>query len=119
MGVFPHPLNALEDLRKTLEIGEASPDPKIKLGARRITIDCYKYIMDLCTNAGIVSEAMKLVTKKEDQIDSLQILYEKIEVIEGGTNTTNTTSKSRGKKGNLFAYCCLLFILPFFFLSDL
>jgi IS30 family transposase len=42
------------NLKQTLEIGESSPDPKIKLEARRIAIDCYRYIMDLCTNAGVV-----------------------------------------------------------------
>jgi hypothetical protein len=32
---------------------------------------------------------MKLVTKKEEQINSLQKLDEKIEVLEGGTTTAN------------------------------
>ena len=26
--------------------------------------DCYKYIMDVCTNAGIVGEALKFVQQK-------------------------------------------------------
>jgi hypothetical protein len=77
------------NLKQTLEIGESSPDPKIKLEARRIAIDCYRYIMDLCTNAGVVSEAMKFVTKKEEQINSLQTLDGKVEVLEGGTTTAN------------------------------
>jgi hypothetical protein len=59
------------NLKQTLEIGDASSDPKIKLEARRIAIDCYRYIMDLCTKAGIVSEAMKVVTGKEEQINTL------------------------------------------------
>ena len=50
------------NLKLVLEIGEAAPDPKIKLEARRIANDCYRYIMDLCTNAGIISDAMKYVT---------------------------------------------------------
>jgi hypothetical protein len=77
------------NLKQTLEIGESSPDPKIKLEARRIAIDCYRYIMDLCTNAGVVSEAMKFVTKKEEQINSLQTLDGKVEVLEGETTTAN------------------------------
>ena len=77
------------NLKQTLEIGESSPDPKIKLEARRIAIDCYRYIIDLCTNAGVVSEAMKFVTKKEEQINSLQTLDGKVEVLEGGTTTAN------------------------------
>jgi hypothetical protein len=77
------------NLKQTLEIGESSPDSKIKLEARRITIYCYRYIMDLCTNAGVVSEAMKFVTKKEEQINSLQTLDGKVEVLEGETTTAN------------------------------
>jgi hypothetical protein len=77
------------NLKQTLEIGESSPDPKIKLEARRIAIDCYRYIMDLCTSAAVVSEAMKFVTKKEEQINSLQTLDGKVEVLEGGTTTAN------------------------------
>jgi hypothetical protein len=77
------------NLKQTLEIGESSPDSKIKLEARRIAIDCYRYIMDLCTNAGVVSEAMKFVTKKEEQINSLQTLDGKVEVLEGETTTAN------------------------------
>jgi hypothetical protein len=77
------------NLKQTLEIGDASSDPKIKLEARRIAIDCYRYIMDLCTNAGIVSEAMKVVTRKEEQINTLQMQDEKSEQMatEEGTTT--------------------------------
>jgi hypothetical protein len=62
------------NLKHVLEIGEAASDPKIKLEARRIANDCYRYIMDLCTNARIVSHAMKYVTQKQEQIDTLQKL---------------------------------------------
>jgi hypothetical protein len=54
-----------QNLKQTLEIGEAaSSDPKTKLEARRIANDCCRYIIDLCTNAGIVSDALKYVTQK-------------------------------------------------------
>jgi len=41
------------NLKHILEIGEAALDPKIKLEARRIANDCYRYIMDLykCRNS--------------------------------------------------------------------
>src|SRR5919106_5680063 len=70
------------NLKLVLEIGEAAPDPKIKLEARRIANDCYRYIMDLCTNAGIISDAMKYVTQKQEQIDMLKKLDECIEAAE-------------------------------------
>jgi hypothetical protein len=38
--------------------------------------------MDLTTNAGIVSDAMKYVTQKQEQINTLQKLDERIEEIE-------------------------------------
>ena len=60
------------NLKQVLEIGETASDPKIKLEARRIANDCYRYIMHLCTNAGIVSDALKFVTQKQKQINTLQ-----------------------------------------------
>jgi hypothetical protein len=76
------------NLKQTLEIAEAASDPKIKLEARRIANDCYRYIMDLCTNAGIVSDAIKYVIQKQEQINILQKLDERIEAIEEGEETT-------------------------------
>ena len=43
--------------------------------------------MDLCTNAGIVSDAMKFVNQQIEQIDILHKLGEKIEVVDEGTAT--------------------------------
>ena len=39
-------------------------DPRVKLQARAIANDCYKFILDMTTNAGIVSDALKYVIKK-------------------------------------------------------
>jgi hypothetical protein len=80
------------NLKQTLEIAENTSDPKIKLEARRIANDCYRYIMDLCTNAGIVNEALKFVTQKQQQIDTLKKIDERINneaVEEETTETTN------------------------------
>ena len=76
------------NLKQTLEIAETASDPKVKLQARAIANDCYRYIMDLCTNAGIVSDALKFVTQKKDQIDTMQKLDKKIEEIDE-ERTTN------------------------------
>ena len=70
------------NLKQTLEIAESTSDPKIKLEARRIANDCYRYIMDLCTNAGIVNDAIKYVISKQEQINTLQKVDERIEAME-------------------------------------
>jgi hypothetical protein len=48
------------NLKQTLEIGDSvASDPKTKLQAAAIANECYRYIMDLCTNARIISDALK------------------------------------------------------------
>jgi hypothetical protein len=69
-------------LKQTFEISEISPDPKIKLEAMRIANDCYRYIMDLTTNGAIVTDAIKYVTQKQELIDTLHKLDERIEAAE-------------------------------------
>jgi DNA-binding transcriptional regulator LsrR (DeoR family) len=76
------------NLKQTLEIRDSASDPKTKLQAAAIANDCYRYIMDLCTNAGIVSDALKFVQRKKEQLDTLQKIDERIEEIEE-EKTTN------------------------------
>ena len=45
------------NLKHVLEIAETAADPKVKLQARALANDCYKYIMDLTTNGAIVTDA--------------------------------------------------------------
>jgi hypothetical protein len=67
-----------QNLRHTLEIAETVADPRVKLQARSISNDCYHSIMDLCTNAGIVSDAIKFMEKKREQLNTLQKIDERI-----------------------------------------
>lgn len=62
--------------------------------------------MDLCTNAGIISDAMKFVTKKREQIVTLHKLDEKIDTIEEETTaTTNVqTAYSNSKPQYTLSY---------------
>jgi hypothetical protein len=76
------------NLKQTLEIRDTASDPKTKLQAAAIANDCYRYIMDLCTNAEIVSDALKFVTHKKEQLDTLQKIDERIEELEE-EKTTN------------------------------
>ena len=74
------------NLKETLEIANTETDPRIKLQARAIVSDCYKFILDMSTNAGIVSNALKYVTEQKEHLESLQKLDE-IEEEEEETTT--------------------------------
>jgi hypothetical protein len=56
------------NLKQTLEIGEQSPDLRIKLEAKRIANECYKYIMDLLTNRDTVRDYVKYLDDKVDRL---------------------------------------------------
>jgi IS30 family transposase len=75
------------NLKHVLEIAESAADPKTKLQALAIANDCYKYIMDLTTNGVVVTDAIKYVNQKQEQIDTLHKLDERIEAAEEETTT--------------------------------
>ena len=58
------------NLKQTLDIAETATDPKIKLQARAIANDCYKYIMDLTTNGVVITDAIKYVQGKMDHLNT-------------------------------------------------
>jgi hypothetical protein len=76
------------NLKQTLEIAETTVDPRVKLQARAIANDCYRYIMDLCNNAGIVSDALKFVERKKEQLATLQKIDERTEETEEEKTTS-------------------------------
>ena len=61
-----------QTLKRVIEIGNTVSDPKVKLEAKRIAMDCYRHVMDLCANAGIVSDALKFVNQSNEKIDSMR-----------------------------------------------
>ncbi len=66
--------------------------PRVKLQARAIANDCYKYIMDLTTNGVVVTDALKFVERKTEQVSTLQKIDQRIEATEeeiGEETTTN------------------------------
>jgi hypothetical protein len=80
------------NLKQTLEIAETVSDPRVKLQARAIANDCYKYIMDLTTNGVVVTDALKFVERKTEQVSTLQKIDQRIETTEeeiGEETTTN------------------------------
>ena len=80
-----------QNLKHVLEIAETATDTKTKLQSRVIANDCYKFIMEMSTNAGIVSDALKFVNQSKQKINTMQKIDERIEAIdeEDTTPTTN------------------------------
>ena len=62
----------LLNLKHVLEIADTVADPKTKLQARAIANDCYRFILEMSTNAGIVSDALKFVTQSEQKINTMR-----------------------------------------------
>jgi hypothetical protein len=80
------------NLKETLEIAATSSGPRVKLQARAIVSDCYKFILDMSTNAGVISDAMKYVQQKTAEVSTLttlQKLREGIDAAEGEETTTS------------------------------
>jgi hypothetical protein len=75
------------NLKQTLEICDSASDPRVKLQAVTIANDCYKFILDMTTNAGIVSDALKHVERKKEQLNTLKKIDDKIDVLEVETTT--------------------------------
>jgi len=78
-----------------LEIAEEVSDPRIKLDAIRVANECYKIIMDLCSNASVVEQALKFVQQKTEQLDKIQtikMLDERIEASEEERVEEETTA---------------------------
>ena len=61
-----------QNLKHVLEIAETSSGPRVKLEARRIANDCYRYIMDLTTNGIVVTDAIKYVQGKMDHLNTAE-----------------------------------------------
>ena len=75
------------NLKETLEIANTVTDPRVKLQARAIVSDCYKFILDMSTNAGVVSDALKYVTHQKEQVNELQKLEEQLTEEEATTTS--------------------------------
>jgi predicted transcriptional regulator len=61
------------NLRRVLEIADSTADPRLKLQASSIANECYRDIMDLCTNAGIVSDALNFIERKTEKLVSASV----------------------------------------------
>ena len=61
-----------------------------KLQARAIANDCYKFILDMSTNAGIVSDTLKYVTQQKEQLNTLQKIDDKLDELAEPEQETTT-----------------------------
>jgi hypothetical protein len=80
------------NLKETLEIANSVTDPRVKLQARAIVSDCYKFILDMSTKARVISDALKFVQEKTEEVSTLttlQKLGERIDSAEGEETTAN------------------------------
>jgi transposase len=92
------------NLKQTLEIAETAADPKIKLQARAIANDCYKYIMDLTTNGVVITDAIKYVQGKMDHLNKtekalLQDIKEKEHKTDGEVVEPETEAEEKTTNG--------------------
>jgi hypothetical protein len=68
-----------------LEIRESVLDLKIKLEAIRIANECYKFTTEISTSGVVISDAIKFVTRQQEQIEKIEtarLLDKRIEAIE-------------------------------------
>ena len=83
--------NAMTGINQVLKmcwsIVSKAADDKTSLQALALVNDCNKYKVDLTTNGAIVTDAIKYVTQKQEQIDTLHKLDERIETMEEETTT--------------------------------
>jgi hypothetical protein len=59
------------NLKEILEIAQTASDPKTKLQARAIAVDCYKYIMDITTGGVIITDAIKFVQTNKEKLTTV------------------------------------------------
>src|SRR5215208_645142 len=81
-----------QNLKHVLEIGEQVTDPKVKLQARAIANDCYRFILEMSTNAGIVSDALRFVNQSKKKINDMQKQTAEEKKTEEEKTETTTTS---------------------------
>jgi orotate phosphoribosyltransferase-like protein len=74
-------------LRMCWSIANKAVDDRTRLQALALISECNKQKVDLSTNSGIVSEAMKYVTQTQEKINTINKIDEKLEVMEEETTT--------------------------------
>lgn len=79
-------MNAI--LMMAWSIASKDTDDKTRLQALALTNDCTKARVDMSTNSVVITDAIKFVQQKTEQIDTLQKLNERIEALQEEDETT-------------------------------
>ena len=79
-------MNAI--LKMAQFIASKTVDDKVRIQALALINDCTKSKLDMLTNSVVIADAIKCVTQKQEQINTLQKLDERIEAIEVEEETT-------------------------------
>ena len=79
-------MNAI--LKMAQFIASKTVDDKVRIQALALINDCTKSKLDMLTNSVVIADAIKYVTQKQEQINTLQKLDERIEAIEVEEETT-------------------------------
>ena len=75
-------------LKMAWSIASKDTDDKTRLQALALINDCTKARLDASTNSVVITDAIKYVTQKQEQIDTLKKLDERIETIEEETTSS-------------------------------
>jgi hypothetical protein len=76
-------------LKMCWSIVSKTADEKTRLQALALINDCTRHRVDLSTNGIVITDAIKYVNQKQEQIDTLRKLDERIDGMEEETTTTN------------------------------
>ena len=79
-------------LKMCWSIVSKTADEKTRLQALALINDCTRHRVDLSTNGVVITDAIKYVNQKQEQIDTLHKLEERIEAKEAEQEETTTTN---------------------------
>jgi hypothetical protein len=80
-------------LKMCWSIVSKTADEKTRLQALALINDCTRHRVDLSTNGVVITDAIKYVNQKQEQIDTLHKLEERIEAKEAEQEETTTTNR--------------------------
>jgi hypothetical protein len=78
------------NLRRVLEIADSTANSRLKLQASSIANECYRDIMDLCTNGVVITDALRVVNGKTEKLVKASSPKQLEEIITDKNTDTDT-----------------------------